>query len=291
MHRFLLHNDEMRDSGDRILSPGQVGLMNGWGVFSTIRVQDGVLFAWERHWARMQRDAARLRVPFPEDPKWLEQRLYRLIEKNQAANSTLRVAIVRNRGGMWEGPAAAERSFDTIALTAPLSDWGEAVKLAIVANARHAASEFAGTKYLSWSENLARNERAHEQGFDEVVLLNERGEVAECTSANIFIVKGDEVSTPPLSSGCLPGVTRALLLEEIKVPGVAVGEKVLSTDDLEAADEVFITSTTRDLMQVASIQGLNIKSGRGVRDRLQQAFSAYTAKYVAARVPETEKVS
>src|ERR1700722_16943851 len=113
MHRFLLHNDEIRDTGEPILSPGQVGLMNGWGVFSTIRVQDGVMFAWERHWARMQRDAVRLRGPFPDTAGWLEERLYRLNEANRAANSTLRVVIVRNRGGMWEGPA--ERAFDTIA--------------------------------------------------------------------------------------------------------------------------------------------------------------------------------
>jgi branched-chain amino acid aminotransferase len=290
MHRFLLHNDEIRDTGEAILSPGQVGLMNGWGIFSTIRVQDGVMFAWERHWARMERDAARMRVPFPDNATWLEERLYRLIEKNKAANSTLRVLIVRNRGGMWEGPSAADRAFDTIALTAPLNDWGESVKLGIVPHARHAASEFAGTKYLSWSENLTRYERAHEQGFDEVVLLNERGEIAECTSANIFVVRGNQVSTPPLSAGCLPGVTRALLLEEIHVPGITVAEKVLFTKDLEAADEVFITSTTRDLMPAASVQGLEIRQGRAVRDRLQQAFSTYISKYVAARAREVVKV-
>ena len=93
MHRFLLHNDEIRDTGERVVSPGQVGLVNGWGVFSTIRVEDGVMFCWERHWARMERDAARLRVPFPSDAKWLEERLYRLIDANHAANSTLRVIV------------------------------------------------------------------------------------------------------------------------------------------------------------------------------------------------------
>ena len=108
------------------------------------------------------------------------------------------------------------------------------------------------------------------------MLLNERGEIAECTSANIFIVNGDAVSTPPLSAGCLPGVTRALLLEEIRVPGVKVAEKTLLQRDLEAADEIFITSTTRDLMPVASVDGLKIQQGRRVRDRLQEAFSAYT---------------
>jgi branched-chain amino acid aminotransferase len=290
MHRFLLHNDDIRDAGERVVSPGQVGLMNGWGVFSTLRVQEGVMFCWERHWARMRRDAARMRVPFPENVRWLEQRLYRLIEANQAANSTLRVMIVRNRGGMWEGPAAAERPFETIALTAPLNDWGEWVKLGIVPHARHAASEFAGTKYLSWSENLTRYERAHEQGFDEVILLNERGEVAECTSANIFVANGDRAFTPPLSAGCLPGVTRALLLEEIRVPGIAISEKTLLPADLESADEIFVTSTTRDLMPVASVEGLNARWGRTVRDRLQQAFSTYISAYVAARSRELEKV-
>ena len=202
----------------------------------------------------------------------------------------LRVIVVRNRGGMWEGPVASEREFDTVAFTAPLNNWGEAVKLGVVPQARHAASEFSGTKYLSWSENLTRYERAHEQGFDEVVLLNERGEVAECTSANLFAVQGENVFTPPLSSGCLPGVTRALLLEEIRVPGVTVLEKTLLPSDLETADEIFITSTTRDLMPVSSVEGLKIRQGRRVRDRLQQAFSAYTKVYVASRMREMEKV-
>ena len=65
MHRFLLHNDDILDAHQKSLSAGQVGLLNGWGVFSTIRVADGVLFAFERHWERMQRDAAKMHVPFP----------------------------------------------------------------------------------------------------------------------------------------------------------------------------------------------------------------------------------
>jgi branched-chain amino acid aminotransferase len=288
MHRLLLHNDEIRDAGDLIVSPGQVGFVNGWGIFSTLRVQDGVMFAWERHWARMERDAARMRVPFPSDAKGLEKQLYRLIDANRAANSTLRVVMIRNRGGMWEGPT--ERAVEIIAFTAPLNDWGESVKLGLVPQARHAASEFAGTKYTSWSENLTRYERVHEQGFDEALLLNERDELAECTSANVFIAKGEDVFTPPLRCGCLPGVTRALLLEEIRVPGITVSERVLYANDLESADEVFITSTTRDLMPVASIDGLTIQQGRTVRDQLQRAFSAYTTAYVSGRMREVEKV-
>lgn len=282
MHRYLLHNDEIRDTSAQDLSAGQVGLLNGWGVFSTIRVYDGVMFAWERHWDRMRIDAGRLRVPFPPDQDWLAQRLHRLMEANQAWNATLRVAVIRNRGGMFEGPGPM-REYDVVAFTADVHRWGSSVKLGLIPNARHAASEFAGTKNLSWSDNLAWYERAHEQGLDEVVLLNERGEVAECTSANIFAAQGGQVWTPPIDSGCLPGVTRALLLEKIRVPGLRVAEKTLLPADLEAADEIFITSTTRELLPVVSVQGLSIQTGSSAREPLQRAFGAYVESYVAAR--------
>jgi len=282
MHRFLLHNDDVREASETILSAGQVGLLSGWGVFSTLRVYDGVPFAWERHWDRMNRDAGRMRIPFPSEARWLEERLHRLIDANRAFNATLRVYIVRDRGGIWEGPGQA-REFDLIAFTADVNRWPEAVKLGLVPHGRHAASEFAGTKYISWSENLMRYERAHEQGLDEVVLLNERGEVSECTSANIFVVQSNRVWTPPQSAGCLAGVTRGVLLEEVQIPGFEIGEKTLLPQDLESADEVFITSTTRELLPVASIEGLHVKSGHAICDRLQQAFSSRVEKYTAAR--------
>lgn len=284
MHRFLLHNDDIRDAGDLSLSPGQVGLLAGWGVFSTLRVYDGVMFAFDRHWERMRRDAARMRVPFPAQPEFIESRLQRLIEANQTApgqplNATLRVVIVRNRGGLYQGPAVT-RDFDIIAFTVDMVRWPETAKLGVVPHGRHAASEFAGTKYISWAENLTRYERAHQQGLDEVILLNERGEIAECTSANVFIVDPDNrVWTPPLSSGGLGGVTRAVLLEEIRVPEIAIAEKPLLPADLSAASEVFITSTTRELLPVASIEGLPIQGGRAVCDRLRQAFSAHVNQY------------
>ena len=88
--------------------------------------------------------------------------------------------------------------------------------------------------------------------------MNERGEVAECTSANIFAAVGDQVWTPPLSSGCLPGITREVLLGEVHVRGIDIIEKALMPEDLESADEVFITSTTRDLLPVFQIEDKQI---------------------------------
>lgn len=281
MHPHFLYNDEIRTTDAAVVSPGQVGFLNGWGVFSTIRVYDGVMFLWERHWARMARDAKKMHVPMPESSEWLEERLYRLVEANAAPNATLRVAIVRNKGGMFEGPAI-ERDFDVIAFTRDVADWGDSVKLGMVPHARHAQSEFAGVKMTSWSQNLTWYERAHQSGLDEVVLLNERNEVSECTSANIFTVFGDRVFTPQLqSSGCLAGITRDVLLNDIQIPGIQISEHVLLPADLESADEVFITSTTREILPVRSVDGLRIRQGRKVIGLLREAFTAFHQKYTA----------
>ena len=279
MHRLLLHNDDILDTHDKRLAAGQVGLMNGWGVFSTIRVMNGVLFAFERHWHRMQRDAVRMHVPFPAEIDYMKSRLSRLIEANSAWNATLRVVVVRNHGGLWEGPDL-DRDFDLIAFTTGLNAWGEGARLAVKPHARHAQNELAGVKVMAWAHNLTWYEEAHQRGFDEVVLLNERGEVSECTSGNIFAISGREVWTPPLNSGCLPGVTREFLLEEIHVPGISVVEKTLVLADLEKASQVFITSTTRDLLPVSFIEGLQVKCEETVLAQLAKAFDDYRADYV-----------
>ncbi len=280
MHRFVLHNEEIRDASDKLLAPGQVGLLSGWGVFSTLRVAGGVLFAFERHWARMRKDAAALRVPLPPDPELVRRKLLELVEANQAFDATLRVVVVRNTGGMWEGPGVG-RSSDLIALTSATKEWGSGVRLCYTPHARYAAGEFAGAKILSWAMNLTWLEKAQIRGFDETILLNERGEVAECTSANLFAAEGDRVWTPPLSSGCLPGVTRELLLHEIHVPGYRIEERALAPADLERADEVFITSTTRNLLPVVEIEGRAIRHSGPACAALQTAFAAYVDAYVA----------
>lgn len=281
MHSSILYNGRIMAASDRLLSPGQVGLLSGWGVFSTIRVTSGVLFAWERHWARMKHDAELLRVPFPEDSEKVRRLLIELVRANQASSATLRVVVVRNRGGLWEGPGL-ERDYDLIALTTQPKDWGGGTRLAVIPQARHSACMFAGTKSLSWSMNLCWHEMARARGYDEALLLNERGHVSECTSANVFVAQGGRVITPPLGSGCLPGVTREVLLTDIRVPGVVFEERDLRLADLEEADEVFITSTTRDLLPALSIEGLRLRGRGEVRLALDRAFADYIESYAAA---------
>ncbi|HEY1207560.1 MAG: aminotransferase class IV [Bryobacteraceae bacterium] len=280
MHRLVLHNDDVCEASAKVLAPGQVGLASGWGVFSTLRIVRGVPFAFERHWERMKRDAATLRVPFPADPDYIHSRLLRLIAANQVENGTARTIVVRNRGGIWEG--SPDRDFDLLAFTASRKDWGAGVKLAVHEQARHAGSRFRGVKCLSWALNLVMLEEAQARGCDEVLLLNERGEVSECTSANVFIAREGEVLTPPLDSGCLPGVTREILIEIAPAEGIPIREKTLHLEDFMTASEVFITSTTRNLLPVVSIDGRPLRLLNQVRDALEAAFERTVDKYTAS---------
>ena len=285
IHSRVYHNGRIRGSSETLLSPGQLGLLAGWGVFTTLRVKDGALFAWDRHWSRMCRDAAGIHLEMPSDPDSLYRDLVGLVEANGRENCTMRLVIVRNTGGMGEA-ATSGTAIDVIAMTAESKSWGDSVRLDIQPNGRFAAGEFAGAKLNSWAQNLTWAERAHRRGFDETVLLNERGTVAECTSANIFAVCGAEVRTPPLSDGCLPGITREVLLGEVSVPGIQVVESSLTLDDLYGADDVFITSTTRDLLTVREIAGIELKMQGDVRSKLCAAFREFVQGDAAARVQQ-----
>jgi branched-chain amino acid aminotransferase len=285
IHRYFFHNGEIKESSQPDLYAGQLGLLSGWGIFSTLRVVEGSLFAWERHWARMSRDAHLLNVPMPADPAQLQHELATLVERNQAPDCTLRLVVVRNSGGMWEGPSTG-RSSDVIALTADSKHWGSNVRLGIQPHARYAQSDFTRAKVLSWAHNLRWAERAQEQGLDEVILLNEFGRVTECTSANIFASFGSEVITPPVSEGCLPGVTREVVVEELQVPGVKVVERPLTVDELHAASEVFITSTTRGLLPVSEIDKRKTAGQTAVCSRLVAAFDSYVSSDIARRKRE-----
>lgn len=281
MHQYLLHNNDIRDTVEALLSPGQIGYMSGWGVFSTLRVASGVLFEFDRHYARMRYDAIRLRVPFQISPEALEASLHKLIDANNALDATLRVAIVRNKGGFFESPGLT-RECDLVAFTKDLTNWGEGAQLSYVKGSRFSGCPFAGSKTNSWAHNLTLYEEAHERGFDEAVLLNERGEVSECTSANLFAIRAGRVVTPPLaSSGCLPGVTRAVLLEEIHVPGLAIEEGVLTPEDLESSEQVFMTSSTRDVLPVLAIDGRPLLQNGEALEALARAFASYRDSYVA----------
>lgn len=260
------------------LSPGQAGLLNGWGVFTTIRIYDGHPFAFERHWNRLTTDANRLKLPISSRPQEVARQLAGLIEANKVKDGCARIYFVYNKAGYWVSDETMPE-VDLILYTADLPKRKGPVRLALQPFGRYAASPLAGVKVTSWLENVWMLDKTQGRGFDEVVLLNERNEVAECTAANIFCVRNGEVKTPPLTAGCLPGVSRMVLLEIGEKAGVHLKETDLRTEDLYGADEVFITSTTREVQPVSEIEERKIAQVNGPVTRLlAEAFSRHVAE-------------
>jgi len=284
IHRYIFHNGHIVPVEQARLSPGQAGLFNGWGLFSTLRVFQGEPFAFERHWKRLQKDAARTRMPFPFDPAEVRSSLRDLIQRNDVREGTARIYAIYNKVGFWQG-AEDLPDVDLLLCTAGLPTHADVARLTISEQGRHAASPLAGVKTTAWLTNVWHLAEAQKAGWTEVILLNERGEVAECTSANIFCAKNGAVYTPPLSSGCLEGVTRAVLLEIAAGAGVSLTEKILFPDDLYSSDEVFITSTNRALLGVSEIAGRKFPVVMGPQaQKLERAFDAAMREYVAARI-------
>ena len=280
IHRYVFHNGHIVPIEEARLSPGQAGLLSGWGLFTTMRIFQGEPFAFERHWRRLEKDAARTRLPFTFDPVYVRSQLRELIQRNEFREGTARIYAIYNRTGFWQS-AEALPEVDLLLCTAGLPTHKEPTRLTLAENGRHAASPLAGVKVTSWLLNVWSLQGAQQQGFDEVVLLNERGEVAECTAANIFCARGGKVFTPPLSSGCLEGVTRAVLLDLAPSLGVELKEQVLRPDDLYSADEVFITSTNRSLVGVSEIAGHHLAVAPGpITQRLEEAFRQHMVEYV-----------
>jgi branched-chain amino acid aminotransferase len=285
IHRFVFHNDEVKPVEKSRWSPGQAGLLCGWGLFTTVRIVRGEAFAYERHWRRLEKDGALIRLPMIYTGARVRVQLQELIRTNKVKDGCARIYLVRNTVGSWRSDEKMPE-VDLVITTADLPHYPEMVRLALREHGRHAASPLAGVKTISWLDSVWAAEEAKREGYDEVVLLNERGEVSECTAANIFVVRNDKVVTPPLSSGCLEGVTRGVLMEIAAEAGTTVVEQTLRPDDLYAAEEVFITSTNRNVIGVKEIAGRVMGAGvtGELTNKLDETFEAYLNDYVDRRL-------
>jgi len=289
IHRHLFHNDKLLPVEKARFSPGQAGLLCGWGLFTTLRIVRGEAFAYERHWRRLEKDAGIIHLPMPYAATKVRLHLQDVIRANKVSEGCARIYLVYNKAGFWQS-AEAQPEVDLLIYTADLPSFQEPLRLDLRQHGRHAASALAGVKTISWLNNVWSSAEAQRQGFDEVVMLNERGEVAECTAANIFAVKNGKVFTPPLSSGCLEGVTRGILFEIAGDAGISVTEQTLLHDDLYQADEIFVSSTNRNVLGVGEIAGHKIAAVPGpITLRVREIFDAYVTQYVNRRQASTAR--
>ena len=256
-------NGALRSQDDAVVSVLDHGLTVGDGVFETLLVRDGEPFALRRHMDRLFRSAVGmgLAVPLEADVREAVQSVVSAADE-EGTRARLRITITSG-----SGPLGSERGSDPPTLIVTLTAakaWADTTSLATVPWTRNEKSAVVGVKTTSYAENAVALAEAHRRGASEAVLANTRGELCEGTGSNVFVVIDGVVHTPSLDTGCLAGITRELVLEW----GPAVAEHRESTlpyEVLLSADEVFITSSTRDVHPVTRVDDRALEVGSVTR--------------------------
>lgn len=249
------------------------GLTVGLGLFETILALEGEPVFADRHLARLRAGCERLGW-LPEWPELLEI-MGELITLNELADGRARIRLALTAGSgvshdlslgadhlMWMTAAPVVEPPEST--TANLSPWR-----------RNEHSPLAGLKCASYAENLVALAHADRLGFEETLFLNSAGHLCEAATSNVFLVENGMLLTPPLESGCLPGITRAVVIRLALNLGIPCAERELSAADLHAADELFLTSSIRGVMGVSRFGGKLMAPGP-VTGRLRVAWHAAT---------------
>ena len=249
-------NGVVTDGNQAVVSVFDHGFLYGDGVYETLRTYNRQPFLLDRHLARLRASADRLALDVPPTDAALETRMRETMRGvNPGGEVTLRMLVTRGVGELTYDPAACPHP--TIVIIARphgripdtiLRDGISVVVASVLRN--HPRSVDPSIKSNNLLNNVLAMQEAIRQEAYEAILLNHRGELAECSQSNLFAVRDGVVLTPPLDAGLLEGVTRNFLFEVGADIGVPVREAVLRHADLEQGDELFITSTTREVIPV-----------------------------------------
>ena len=233
---------------DARVSPFDHGLLTGDGVFETVRAYRGTPFALDRHLVRLKASGDGLGLAVP-DFDLLRGAVADVIAANDLSEARVRITVTGGRS-----PLGSVRGADgplVIVAASPHADYDPDVSIAIAPWPKSELSAVAGLKTTSYAENVVALAWARERGAGEAIFTNLAGNLCEGTGTNLFAVIDGRLVTPPLSAGCLAGVTRALVVEAMKVD-----ERDLLADALTGASEAFLTSTTREVHAIRSVDGI-----------------------------------
>jgi branched-chain amino acid aminotransferase len=261
-------NGRISDERDAVVSVFDHGFLYGEGVYETLRTYNRRLFLFDRHARRLRRSAGMiaLDLPFTEDD------LLRAVTETMGraalgGEAYVRVLVTRGVGELTYDPKATPSH--TLAIIVkpqidpPASAYRDGVSVAIVGIIRnHPGSVNPMIKSNNLMNNALAMQEAIRLGAFEGVMRNYRGELTECTTANLFVVKNRRVLTPPLDAGILAGITREFIFEIGRAAGIDVREAVLRDEDLYGADEAFLTSTTREAVPIVTVDGRTIGTGK-----------------------------
>ncbi|MFW6050214.1 MAG: aminotransferase class IV [Myxococcota bacterium] len=243
------------------------GFLYGDSVFEVTRTYGGAPFEERAHLERLARSCARVGIPMPTTVDVLAGEIRRAVEMADNPESYVRVVITRGGGPVTYDPSSA-RDPVRIVMALPVNEpppstYEQGIAVATVGAALPAqASPAAGAKASNYLANLLAVQQARERGAQEAVLLSPDGAVLEGASSNVFVVRGGGIRTPGTAAGILEGITRRRVLAIARREAVPVREGVFFVQDLYRADEVFITSSIREVVPVVRVDGVAVGEGR-----------------------------
>jgi branched-chain amino acid aminotransferase len=259
-------NGRISKANEAVIPVYDHGFLYGEGIYETLRTYNRVPFLYERHMRRLRISAEHIKLDVPFDDATLLAR----IEETVAAAGDLREAYIRvllTRGvGELTYDLNATPTPSLVIIVKPADDPGgridNGIKISLVSIVRnHPGSVNPIIKSNNLLNNALAMQEAHRRGGEEGLMCNFRGELSECSQSNFFIVRNGVALTPTSAAGLLEGVTRAFMFEVGRDVGVEVRDETLYPTDLETAEEVFITSTTRELSPVVRIDDRVIGAG------------------------------
>jgi len=267
-------NGKLVDDETPVIRADDHGLVVGDGVFETCEVRDGQAFALTRHLRRLRESAAGLFLSYDED-------LVRsgITEVLATGIDRARLRITVTGGPSPYGSDRGDAAPTVMIGTGPLKQWPETDDVAVVPWTRNERAATAGLKTTSYADNVVALRWAHDRGAAEAMFTNTRGEVCEGTGSNVFYEHDGALVTPPLSSGCLAGITRELLLEWLRMEGVVVSEIAQPLERLRIAGEAFLTSSTRRLQAIGAIDSSPYTEAPGpLTQQAKEIFDKYAAQ-------------
>ena len=271
--RAWVNGSILDDPSSPAIQVADHGFTVGDGVFEAVKVVGGRPFALTRHLERLAWCAVALGLPEP-DRAVLRGAVEELLEGETAQTLPLgRVRITYTGGVAPLGSGRGDAPPTTVVVVAPMQPWSGAASVVTVPWPRNERGAVAGLKTTSYAENVVALAYAAERGAGEAVFANTAGNLCEGTGSNVFYVVDGELRTPTLSSGCLAGITRALLVEWCDVREVDEPVEVLAT-----AEEIFLASTTRDVQPVAACDGRRLGEAGPVTRAAAETWTAREAE-------------
>lgn len=263
------------DAATPAVSAVDHGVTVGDGAFETAKIERGMPFAMTRHLRRLDRTMAGLGLPSADHDR-IREGMAAVLAGEPFDFGRLRLTVTGGRGPLGSDRDDSELTHivTAVAHDRPGSH-GAVVTVPWVRNERAAT---AGLKTTSYADNVIALAAAQERGAVEALFANTRGELCEATGSNVFVVLDGVVRTPPLSGGCLAGITRELVIEWCGHDGVEVVEEVLPLDVLGRADEVFLTSSVKDVFAVSAVDGRPLATPGPVTARVADVWARHSAK-------------